>query len=65
MNAVSAFQQAPGSPAQADGDLDMIIVGAGLSGIGMAVHLMTKCPGKRFAILERRANIGGTWDLFR
>ncbi len=45
--------------------LDMIIVGAGISGIGMAVHLAEKCPGKTFAILDRRAQVGGTWDLFR
>ena len=45
--------------------LDMIIVGAGISGIGMAVHLTKDCPGKSFAILDRRDQIGGTWDLFR
>lgn len=45
--------------------LDMIIVGAGISGIGMAVHLTRECPGKSFAILDRREQIGGTWDLFR
>jgi monooxygenase len=45
--------------------VDMIIVGAGISGIGMAVHLSKDCPGKSFAILERRAQKGGTWDLFR
>lgn len=44
---------------------DVIIVGAGLSGIGAAHHLTTKCPGKSFAILEGREAIGGTWDLFR
>jgi monooxygenase len=44
---------------------DMIIVGAGLSGIGAAVHLQQHCPGKTFAILEGREAIGGTWDLFR
>ena len=46
-------------------DVDVIVVGAGISGIGMAVHLAEKCPGKTFAILERRADLGGTWDLFR
>jgi monooxygenase len=46
-------------------DLDVIIVGAGLSGIGAAYRLQTECPGKRFAILEARDVIGGTWDLFR
>jgi monooxygenase len=45
--------------------VDMIIVGAGISGIGMAVHLTRDCPGKSFAILDRREQKGGTWDLFR
>src|SRR5947207_1557059 len=44
---------------------DVIIVGAGLSGIGAAYHLQAKCPGKSYAILEGRDAIGGTWDLFR
>ncbi len=45
--------------------LDVIIVGAGLSGIGAAVHLKRDCPSKTFTILEARDVIGGTWDLFR
>lgn len=45
--------------------LDMVIVGAGISGIGMAVHLTNDCPDKRFVILDRRDQVGGTWDLFR
>jgi len=45
--------------------LDILIVGAGISGIGMAAHLGERCPGKTYAILERRERIGGTWDLFR
>ncbi|MBU0900755.1 MAG: NAD(P)/FAD-dependent oxidoreductase [Gammaproteobacteria bacterium] len=45
--------------------LDVLIIGAGLSGVGAAYHLMTHCPGKRFAILEGRSALGGTWDLFR
>ncbi|MEI9996697.1 MAG: NAD(P)/FAD-dependent oxidoreductase [Rhizomicrobium sp.] len=44
---------------------DVIIVGAGLSGIGAGYHLQTNCPTKRYAILEGRDAIGGTWDLFR
>ena len=44
---------------------DVIIIGAGLSGIGAARQLQDRCPGKSFAILESRGAIGGTWDLFR
>lgn len=44
---------------------DVLIIGAGVSGIGMACHLRRECPGKSFAILERRQSLGGTWDLFR
>ncbi|HET9719396.1 MAG TPA: NAD(P)/FAD-dependent oxidoreductase [Solirubrobacteraceae bacterium] len=44
---------------------DVLIVGAGLSGIGSAAHLETQLPGKRYVILEAREAIGGTWDLFR
>src|SRR5207253_4729641 len=54
----------------ADGDraiehFDVLVVGAGLSGIGAACHLQASCPGKSYAILEARGHIGGTWDLFR
>src|SRR5512134_3629869 len=45
--------------------VDVLIVGAGLSGIGAACHLRSGSPGKSFAILEARDAIGGTWDLFR
>ena len=45
--------------------LDVLIVGAGLSGIGAAWHLQQKSPGKSYAILEARETSGGTWDLFR
>ncbi len=44
---------------------DVIIVGAGLSGIGTAYWLQEKCPGNRFTILEARETLGGTWSLFR
>ena len=59
---------ADGGGAQAldvPGVLDVLIVGAGLSGIGAAAQLQQRCPGKRYAILEARDAIGGTWDLFR
>ncbi len=45
--------------------LDVIVVGAGLSGIGAGSQLEMKCPGKTYAVLEARNEIGGTWDLFR
>jgi cation diffusion facilitator CzcD-associated flavoprotein CzcO len=45
--------------------VDVLILGAGLSGIGAACHLRQECPQKTFAILEARDAIGGTWDLFR
>ncbi len=45
--------------------IDVVIVGAGLSGIGAAYHLKDKCPHLSFTILEARSNLGGTWDLFK
>lgn len=44
---------------------DVLIIGAGLSGIGAARHLQAHCPNRSYAILEGRGSIGGTWDLFR
>lgn len=44
---------------------DVVIVGAGLSGIGAAVHLQKLCPGRSFTLVESRGAIGGTWDLYR
>lgn len=45
--------------------LDVVIVGAGVSGVSAAWHLQDRCPTKSYAILEKRAAMGGTWDLFR
>ena len=45
--------------------VDVLIVGAGISGIGAGCHLEMECPGKTYAVLEARDSIGGTWDLFR
>jgi len=45
--------------------LDVLIVGAGISGISAAWHLQDRSPSKTYAILERRENMGGTWDLFK
>ena len=47
------------------GHVDVLIVGAGLSGIGAACHLQTEAPGTSYAIMEAREASGGTWDLFR
>jgi monooxygenase len=44
---------------------DVLVVGAGISGICAGYHLQTTCPGRTYAILEARGDIGGTWDLFR
>jgi cation diffusion facilitator CzcD-associated flavoprotein CzcO len=45
--------------------VDVLIIGAGLAGIGFAWHLQNKCPGKSYRILEARHTLGGTWDLFK
>lgn len=45
--------------------LDVVVVGAGISGICAGYHLQKTCPNKRFAILEAREEMGGTWELFR
>lgn len=53
------------SPLSAAKHFDVLVVGAGLSGIGAGYHLQRHCPNKSYAILEGRECIGGTWDLFR
>jgi monooxygenase len=68
VNSVVARERASGTAPKAgtdEVDFDIIIVGAGLSGIGVAYHLQRDCPRKSFVILEARGAIGGTWDLFR
>jgi monooxygenase len=45
--------------------LDVVVVGAGISGVSAAWHLQDRCPTKSYAILERRDDLGGTWDLFK
>ncbi|MFD4371934.1 flavin-containing monooxygenase [Streptomyces sp. NPDC058486] len=57
---------APDDTSHADVEhLDVLVVGAGISGIGTACHLRRELPSKSFAVLEARASLGGTWDLFR
>ena len=61
MSTNSAFPEDKAGP----GHVDVLIVGAGLSGIGAACHLQTDAPGTSYAIVEARGASGGTWDLFR
>ncbi len=60
-----AMQAAGISPHSGPEHVEVLILGAGLSGIGAACHLREHCPGKTFAIIEARESTGGTWDLFR
>ncbi len=60
----SCEQPAETGPGE-DERFDIVIVGAGISGISAACHLLRECPERSFVILEGRADIGGTWDLFR
>src|SRR6267143_5884550 len=63
----AAIESAPllAGDAQDIEHFDVLIVGAGLSGIGAAYYVQRQCPSKSFAILEGRETMGGTWDLFR
>ena len=45
--------------------VDVLVIGAGLSGVGMACHIARQCSGLSYALVERRERLGGTWDLFR
>src|SRR3954452_8588068 len=61
---VSPLEQRPETTSPTD-HVDVLIVGAGVSGIGCAYHLQNEAPGKSYMILEAREATGGTWDLFR
>jgi cation diffusion facilitator CzcD-associated flavoprotein CzcO len=61
----NAPSQIPAAAPPQSNHVDVLIIGAGLSGIGAAYHLQQKCPRKTYAILEGRDTLGGTWDLFR
>jgi monooxygenase len=56
---------APGARVMTDEFVDVLVVGAGISGIGAGYHLQKLCPDRSYAILEARRDLGGTWDLFR
>ena len=62
---MTSMTSVTGVSAEETTDFDVIIIGAGLSGVGSGVRLQRDCPGTRYAILERREAIGGTWDIFR
>src|SRR5205085_5104180 len=53
------------SAAQQTEHFDVLIVGAGISGVGAAYHLSTQCPGTRFVVLETQKTFGGTWSTHR
>ncbi|GAA1429343.1 NAD(P)/FAD-dependent oxidoreductase [Microlunatus lacustris] len=59
---VAADRPASSEP---DHTVDVLVIGAGLSGIGAAYRLQTECPDRTYAVLEARERVGGTWDLFR
>ena len=63
-NRVRSETEAPGTEAAVE-HLDVLVIGAGLSGIGAGHYLQTECPWASYAIFEARDAIGGTWDLFR
>jgi monooxygenase len=65
MMAGTATTERPADAKAAPVDQDVLIVGAGISGIGMAVHLQMNSPDRSFGLVERREQLGGTWDLFR
>ena len=48
-----------------ENEFDVIVVGAGISGIGAGAHFNLKCPDQSYVILEGRESFGGTWDLFK
>lgn len=61
----SVLARAKGAAMSAGEHIDVVVVGAGISGIGAGYHLQTRCPDRSYAILEGREDLGGTWDLFR
>ena len=63
MSVASLNQARPKQPLT--GHVDVLIVGAGISGIGLGHYLTTMLPGHTFAMVDSREAIGGTWDLFR
>src|SRR3990167_1048189 len=65
MMAGTATMERPADTKDAPVDQDELIVGAGISGSGIAVHVQLNCPDRSCGLVERREQLGGTWDLFR
>ena len=66
IDAVTAARRTPSTGPETRAEhVDVLIIGAGISGIGAGYHLQANCPSKSYVILEGRDAIGGTWDLFR
>ena len=64
-SATDSHDRDPEAPEDSTEHVDVLIIGAGLSGIGAACHLPKAFPARSYAILEAREDLGGTWDLFR
>jgi cation diffusion facilitator CzcD-associated flavoprotein CzcO len=64
-SAVTALRKTPAASPQPAEHFDVVIVGAGISGIGGAYHLQTQCPGKSFVVLDALEGFGGTWQMHR
>ena len=62
---MSDLSTGAGDPAAPDHVVDVLVIGAGVSGIGAAYRLQQECPDRTYAVLEARDALGGTWDLFR
>ena len=65
MSATAVAEPRPKMSAEAITHVDVLIAGAGISGIGSACHLKQQCPGKSFAVIESKDTFGGTWETHK